>query len=180
MENIPPDNIQNKVSPNVNPQAVPDGSAAQNPLMQKEASQNKNEKEISSSPASNRFLRSLGSEVIQAITEEKDRLHAEIKDLERLHDKGILDSDIFERNRKVVEDKLDQISMDSVLNSEQSTKELKDNLSEKLRQREEKIISSINMLDKLHSDDVLDEETFQKNKRELTMALEKLKSLRNE
>ena len=171
MENMQKDNIQNKI----NLQPVPDVAdhAAQKPVMQKEANQN----EIASPAVNSGFLQSLGNDVIQAINEEKERFNAEIKDLERLHDKGILDSDIFERNKKVVEDKLEQISMESVLNSGRSTKELKENLSEKIRQREEKIINSINMLDKLHSDDILDEDTFQKNKRELSMALDKLKAL---
>jgi len=145
--------------------------------------ENYNKKEDTNNTGNNennqKLITELGKDVMQAINEEKKRLEEEINDLERLHKKGILDADIFEKNKKAIDDKLDQISIETLVNSKRCTGELKNDITVKLKSREEKIINSINMLDKLYSDNIIDEESYEKNKNELKNALNQLKNIKN-
>lgn len=145
--------------------------------------ENYNKKEDTDNTGNNennqKLITELGKDVMQAINEEKKRLEEEINDLERLHKKGILDADIFEKNKKSINDKLDQISIETVVNSKRCTDELKNDITVKLKSREEKIINSITMLDKLYSDNIIDEESYEKNKNELKNALNQLKNIKN-
>ncbi len=121
--------------------------------------------------------RVLGKDVIHAICEEKERLKDEIDDLDRLYKKNILDTDIFEKSKKGVEDKLEQVSVESLLTCERCSPELKEDIAGKLKYREGRIVSSIAMLDKLYSDKLIDEDMYEKNKKDLNNALDKIKNI---
>lgn len=119
----------------------------------------------------------IGRDVIHAVDEEKERLKEEITDLEKLRDKDILDLDIYEKNKKMIEDRLEHLSIDSLVSTGMSTNELGSGLTEKLKHRKDKIIETIDLMEKLYTRNIIDEETFIKNKNELKSSLDKLKYL---
>ncbi len=116
-----------------------------------------------------------GPEVISAMEEEMGRLRSEIEDLRDLHEKDMLDDDIYHKKRKLIENKITMISRECDLSTKRMEEEKKKQTSTEIDQRRKRLEESIDMLEKLYSDKIIDKESFDKNMKELNNAIDKLR-----